>query len=52
LQDHLDKVAAAARNVDLVQLRGQTGRATASDPSEQERLFQRFLEWNKKQSRQ
>lgn len=51
LQDHLDNVAAAtARGVDLVQLRAQASPAT-TDPSEQERLFQRFLEW-KKQSRQ
>jgi TRAP-type uncharacterized transport system substrate-binding protein len=52
LQDHLDKVAAGGRSADVVQLRAQTNRAVPNDPDEQERLFQRFLDWNKKQSRQ
>ena len=54
LQDRLDKVATAAspRVVDPVQLRAQAKRAAPNDPTEQERLFKQFLEWNKKQSRQ
>jgi TRAP-type uncharacterized transport system substrate-binding protein len=51
LQDHLDKVAATAQNVDLVQLRAQGHRAAPGDPREQERLFKQFLEQNK-QNRQ
>ena len=53
LQDKLDKAAAAsARSVDPAQLRAQAARAAPHDPAEQERLFQQFLEWNRKQSKQ
>ena len=54
LQDRLDRIATAAspRVVDPVQLRAQANRAAPNDPTEQERLFKQFLEWNKKQSRQ
>jgi TRAP-type uncharacterized transport system substrate-binding protein len=50
LQERLDKMAAAApRGVDATQLRAQATRAAPHDSAEQERLFQRFLEWNRKQ---
>jgi TRAP-type uncharacterized transport system substrate-binding protein len=53
LQDRLDKVATVApRPVDATQLRAQAARAAPNDPNEQERLFNQFLEWNRKQSRQ
>jgi TRAP-type uncharacterized transport system substrate-binding protein len=53
LQDKLDKMALGApRGVDLGQIRTQAARAAPNDPAEQERLFQQFLEWNKKQSKQ
>jgi TRAP-type uncharacterized transport system substrate-binding protein len=53
LQERLDKVAAASpRGVDAAQLRTQATRAAPHDPAEQERLFQRFLEWNRRQTRQ
>lgn len=53
LQEKLDKVATAApRGVDAAQLRTQAARVAPHDAAEQERLFQRFLEWNRKQSRQ
>ena len=40
------------RTIDPAQLRAQAARAAPNDPTEQERLFKQFLEWNKKQSRQ
>jgi len=54
LQEKLDKVSAAtsARSVNTTQLRAQAQRAAPYNPTEQERLFQQFLEWNKKQSKQ
>jgi TRAP-type uncharacterized transport system substrate-binding protein len=53
LQDRLDKVATAAPSgIDTAQLRAQAARAAPNDPNEQERLFNQFLEWNRKQSRQ
>jgi TRAP-type uncharacterized transport system substrate-binding protein len=53
LQDRLDKVATAApRNIDPALLRAQAARAAPNDANEQERLFNQFLEWNRKQSRQ
>jgi hypothetical protein len=54
LQEKLDKVSAAAtpHSVNTTQLRAQAQRAAPYNPTEQERLFQQFLEWNKKQSKQ
>jgi TRAP-type uncharacterized transport system substrate-binding protein len=53
LQEKLDKLAAAVpRGVNPAQLRAQAARVAPYDPAEQERLFQQFLEWNRKQSRQ
>jgi TRAP-type uncharacterized transport system substrate-binding protein len=54
LQEKLDKVATAsgARPATTTQLRAQAQRAAPLDPQEQERLFQQFLEWNKKQGKQ
>ena len=54
LQEKLDKVAAGGspRSVNTTQLRAQAQRAAPYNPTEQERLFQQFLEWNRKQSRQ
>ncbi|HJU30351.1 MAG TPA: TAXI family TRAP transporter solute-binding subunit [Hyphomicrobiaceae bacterium] len=53
LQERLDKMATAAapRTIDPVQLRTQAARAAPNDPSEQDRLFKQFLEWNRKQNR-
>src|SRR5262249_13083865 len=53
LQERLDKVGTTGQeNVDFVQLRAQVTRTVPNDPNEQERLFQQFLEWNKKQNQQ
>ena len=49
LQERLDKVSAAARGINTTQLRVQAQKAAPYNPAEQERLFQQFLEWNKKQ---
>jgi TRAP-type uncharacterized transport system substrate-binding protein len=51
LQERLDKVSTAAspRGVNTTQLRAQTQKAAPFNPAEQERLFQQFLEWNRKQ---
>ena len=51
LQEKLDKVSAAnaPRPVNTTQLRAQTQKAAPYNPTEQERLFQQFLEWNRKQ---
>ena len=53
LQEKLDRTAAAVprTTVDPAQLRTQAARAAPHDPGEQERLFQQFLEWSKKQGR-
>jgi hypothetical protein len=42
----------AAPRVDSAQARTQAARAAPNDPIEQERLFQQFLQWHKKQSKQ
>jgi TRAP-type uncharacterized transport system substrate-binding protein len=53
LQDRLDKVGGAGQeNIDFVQLRAQVTRMAPNDPNAQERLFQKFLEWNKTQGQQ
>jgi TRAP-type uncharacterized transport system substrate-binding protein len=47
-----EKLAAAGlRAVNTSQLRAQAQRAAPYDHAEQERLFQQFLEWNRKQGR-
>jgi hypothetical protein len=51
LQDRLDKVAAAS-GAGADPARAQASRPAPADPAEQERMFKRFLEWNRKQSRQ
>jgi TRAP-type uncharacterized transport system substrate-binding protein len=50
-QEIIDKMAVRPQ-IDPVLARSQAARAAPNDPSEQERLFQQFLEWSKKQSRQ
>jgi hypothetical protein len=51
LHNRPDNVAAPmAGNDDLV-LRAQTSHAAPNDPNEQERAFERFLEWDWKQGR-
>ncbi|HWB46386.1 MAG TPA: TAXI family TRAP transporter solute-binding subunit [Hyphomicrobiaceae bacterium] len=53
LQDKLDQqLAAGPRPIDPVQARAQAARAAPNNAAEQERLFQQFLEWSKKQSKQ
>jgi TRAP-type uncharacterized transport system substrate-binding protein len=53
LQEKLDKVAAAApRSAVPPQPRSQAARTAPHDPQEQERMFQLFLEWNKRQGKQ
>ena len=53
LQDRLDRAAAAGvRSDDPAQLRTQAARAAPQDPAEQERLFKKFLEWNRQQTKQ
>jgi TRAP-type uncharacterized transport system substrate-binding protein len=49
-QEMLDKLAARPK-IDPSLARSQAARAAPNDPAEQERLFQQFLEWSKKQSR-
>jgi TRAP-type uncharacterized transport system substrate-binding protein len=50
LQEKLDKMSTSAlRSVNTTQLRAQAQRAAPNSPAEQERLFQQFLEWSKKQ---
>ncbi len=41
----------AATNVDLALAREQAQRAAPGNPTEQERLFQKFLEWSRQQKR-
>ncbi len=50
-QEILDKMATRPR-IDPTLARAQAARAAPNDPAEQERLFQQFLEWSKRQSRQ
>jgi TRAP-type uncharacterized transport system substrate-binding protein len=50
-QEMLDKIAAAPK-IDPVLARSQAARVLPNDPAEQERLFQQFLEWSRRQSRQ
>lgn len=53
LQDKLDQqLASAPRPIDPAQARAQAARAAPNNAAEQERLFQQFLEWSKKQSKQ
>jgi hypothetical protein len=42
----------AARTIDPQLARQQAARVAPNDAAEQERLFQRFLEWSRTQSRQ
>jgi TRAP-type uncharacterized transport system substrate-binding protein len=49
-QEMLDKIAARPK-IDPSLARSQAARAAPNDPAEQERLFQQFLEWSKRQSR-
>ncbi len=50
-QEILDKMATRPR-IDPTLARAQAARAAPNDPAEHERLFQQFLEWSKRQSRQ
>ena len=53
-QEWLNRTAAAtpaASNVDLALAREQAQRAAPGNPTEQERLFQKFLEWSRQQKR-
>ena len=65
MQDRLDKLAAAnpptpptpvpavrPASVDQSLARQQAVRAAPGNPAEQERLFQQFMEWSKKQGKQ
>ena len=65
MQDRLDKLAAAVpptpptpvpavrpASVDQTLARQQAVRAAPGNPAEQERLFQQFMEWSKKQGKQ
>jgi TRAP-type uncharacterized transport system substrate-binding protein len=53
LQDKLDQqLASAPRPIDPAQARAQAARAAPNNAAEQERLFQQFLEWSKKQTKQ
>ncbi len=49
-QEMLDKIAVRPK-IDPSLARSQAARAAPNDPAEQERLFQQFLEWSKRQSR-
>jgi TRAP-type uncharacterized transport system substrate-binding protein len=49
-QEMLDKIATRPK-IDPSLARSQAARAAPNDPAEQERLFQQFLEWSKRQSR-
>jgi TRAP-type uncharacterized transport system substrate-binding protein len=52
LQERLDRaVAAAPRSIDQASLRALAVGAAPHDAAEQDRLFQRFLEWEQAQSR-
>jgi hypothetical protein len=46
----LDRIAARPK-IDPGLARAQAARVAPNDPAEQERLFQQFLEWSKRQSR-
>jgi TRAP transporter TAXI family solute receptor len=46
------KAAAAPRGIDTQLARQQASRAAPNDAAEQERLFQKFLEWSKQQTKQ
>jgi TRAP-type uncharacterized transport system substrate-binding protein len=48
-QEALDKIAARPK-IDPSLARSQAARAAPFNPAEQERLFQQFLEWSKRQS--
>ena len=45
------QAAARPLQIDPAVARGQAAKAAPNDPAEQERLFQRFLEWSKSQKR-
>lgn len=49
-QEMLDKIAARPK-IDSSLARSQAARVAPNDPAEQERLFQQFLEWSKRQTR-
>ena len=49
-QEMLNKIAARPK-IDPALARTQAARAAPNNPSEQERLFQQFLEWSKQQKR-
>jgi TRAP-type uncharacterized transport system substrate-binding protein len=49
-QEILDKMAKRPK-IDPTLARAQAARVTPDNPAEQERLFQQFLEWSRKQSR-
>jgi TRAP-type uncharacterized transport system substrate-binding protein len=51
LQEKLDKLAAATHTANTAQARAPAALAAPNDPAEQERMFQRFLEWNKQTRR-
>jgi TRAP-type uncharacterized transport system substrate-binding protein len=50
-QELLDKIAAKSAGVDPALARSQAARAAPKSASEQERLFQQFLEWSKKREK-
>jgi TRAP-type uncharacterized transport system substrate-binding protein len=47
-QEQLDKIAAASVGLDAALAKAQVSRAAPKDLAEQERLFQQFLQWAKK----
>src|SRR5262249_24065557 len=51
-QDQLDKIAAKSVGIDAAAARAQVSRAAPKDLGEQDRLFQQFLEWAKKNKKQ
>jgi hypothetical protein len=52
LQEKLDKLATAStRPASPMQARAPAAPIATTDPAEQERMFQRFLEWNKQSRR-